>query len=532
MPLRKLQDARFTLMRDILISKEYLIGMLCVVTDFLHKSVERFPSKIAFADAKYELTYSEVETESKQIAYKLISENLFKKPIAILMEKGARELVAFLGVAMSGNYYTVLDEKMPQNRITKILDVFEPKVIITDLKNQKKAESLSDNVVLFEDLVESSLSFDEGELVKTAEENIIDTDILYVLFTSGSTGIPKGVIITHRSVIDYTLWVSETFSLDQHTVLGNQAPFYFDNSVLDIYCTIYNAATLYIIPQMLYAFPIRLLEYIRDHTINMIFWVPTILCRVADLGLLDKCDIGCLKNVLFAGEVMPAKQLNAWIRRLPEAVFANLYGPTEITVDCTCYIVDRQIRDDESVPIGKACRNTDVLVLNEKNELVKGEEKGELCVRGTSLSLGYYKNPEKTSEAFVQNPLNALYPELIYRTGDIVHYNDKGEIIFDGRRDFQIKHSGHRIELGEIETAVSSNQRTSYNCCLHDEQKDQLALFYTGDITEEDLKRFLIDLLPDYMIPNIMVKLSSMPLNMNGKIDRLKLKEEIKKGWK
>ena len=157
--------------------------------------------------------------------------------------------------------------------------------------------------------------------------------------------------------------MKRTFSLDHNTVIGNQAPFYFDNSVLDIYSTISNGGTLHVIPQMLYSFPIRLLEYIRDYRINTIFWVPTVLARVADLNLLDKCDIDCLEKVLFAGEVMPARQLNSWIRRLPNATFANLYGPTEITVDCTYYIVNRDIRDDESVPIGNACMNTDVPVL-------------------------------------------------------------------------------------------------------------------------------------------------------------------------
>lgn len=167
-------------------------------------------------------------------------------------------------------------------------------------------------------------------------------------------------------------------------------------------------------------------------------------------------------------------------RRLPNATFANLYGTTEITVDCTYYIVEREIRDDKSVPIGYACMNSDVMVLNEKNELVGTNEKGELCVRGSSLSLGYYNNPEKTAAAFVQNPLNNLYHELIYRTGDIVHYNERGEIIYDGRRDSQIKHTGHRIELGEIETAVFSNPKIKSNCCLHDASKDQLILFYVG----------------------------------------------------
>ena len=260
--------------------------------------------------------------------------------------------------------------------------------------------------------------------------------------------------------------------------------------------------------------------------INTIFWVPTVLSRVADLGILDKCDIDCLRNVLFAGEVMPTRQLNVWRKRLPKALFANLYGPTEITVDCTYYIVNRDIRDDESVPIGIPCRNTDILVLNADNQLVKVGEKGELCVRGSSLALGYYNNSEKTDAAFVQNPLNTLYRELIYRTGDIVHYNERNEIIYDGRKDSQIKHTGHRVELGEIETAVSGIQEILSNCCVHNVVKDLLVLFYVGDVDEQSIRKYLSSHLPDYMLPNAYVKLPCMPLNMNGKIDRVKLHED------
>lgn len=501
--------------------------MLHIVTQYLRDSAKCYPDHPALVDSKLTLTYRDALEEAEKIASEMVHRKLFKAPVAVLMDKGARTVTAFLGVAMSGNFYTVIDTKMPQIRVEKILETFQPAIILVDKRNIKKAQELGRDYVVYEELVEKTIDTDERNAIKDAESRIIDTDILYVLFTSGSTGIPKGVIIAHRSVIDYTEWVCETFKLDHNTVIGNQAPFYFDNSVLDIYSTMRSGGTLHIINQVLYSFPIRLLEYVRDHKINTIFWVPTVLSRVADLELLDKCDIDCLERVLFAGEVMPARPLNAWIKRLPKATFANLYGPTEITVDCTYYIVDREIRDDESVPIGYACMNSDVMVLNDKDELVKVNEKGELCVRGSSLSLGYYNNPEKTAAAFVQNPLNRIYHELIYRTGDIVHYNERGEIIYDGRKDSQIKHTGHRIELGEIETAVYSNAAIKSNCCLHEPEKDQLILFYVGDIDEAELRKYLSSRVPEYMLPNIYHKLDSMPLNMNGKIDRVKLKESL-----
>lgn len=497
------------------------------VTQYLRASSKKYPEHPAFVDNKITLTHCELLLETEKIAYALVKEGLFKKPIAVMMDKSARNLVAFLGVALSGNYYTAIDTRMPKKRVERILETFDPAFMIIDKHNIKKAKELGRAFLVIDDILNFVLSEDDKRQVERSESRIIDTDILYVLFTSGSSGIPKGVIITHRSVIDYIEWVAKTFQLDHSTVLGNQAPFYFDNSVFDIYSTLRNGATLYIIPQSLFMFPIRLLEYLRDNQINTILWVPTMLSRIADLQVLDKCEIDCLKKVLFLGEVMPARQLNVWISRLPDAVFANLYGPTETTVACTCYIVDRKIEDDEPVPIGYPCANTDILVLNDEDQLAEVNQKGELCVRGSSLSLGYYNNPEKTAEAFVQNPLNSLYHELIYRTGDIVHYNERGEIIYDGRRDFQIKHSGHRIELGEIEIAAFSNANVKSCCCMHDTKADKLILFYVGDIVESDLKKYLIGYVPEYMVPSDYQKLEEMPLNMNGKIDRVELKQRI-----
>lgn len=504
--------------------------MLFRVTDYLHNSFSRFPERVALVDRFRRVDYSAYQREADSIAYTLIEMELFKQPVAVYMDKSVQTIVAFLGVAESGNFYTVIDTKMPAERIRKISETFVPRVILCDRKNLKSAAEISNgaDIICYEDVVTNAVSSEQEKEIRQVESRIIDTDILYVLFTSGSTGIPKGVIISHRSVIDYIEWAGETFEFDETTVFGNQAPLYFDNSVLDIYSTVRCGGCLHVIPQMCFSFPIRLLEYVRDNEINTVFWVPTVLSRVANMDLLDKCDINCLKNVLFAGEVMPAKQLNMWMNRLPEAVFANLYGPTEITVDCTFYIVDREISDDESVPIGYPCRNTDILILNEENKLADVNEKGELCVRGTSLALGYYGNPDRTKEVFVQNPLNNAYQELIYRTGDIVHINDRGEIIYDGRMDSQVKHTGHRIELGEIETAVSSIDGIEMNACLHRSDTDQLILFYSGTVAEEEIRKRLADSLPEYMLPNICNKLAAMPLNANGKIDRKKLSEEMR----
>lgn len=276
-------------------------------------------------------------------------------------------------------------------------------------------------------------------------------------------------------------------------------------------------------------FPVKLLEYISEHKINTIYWVPTALCWVANNNVFETSDISCLKKILFAGEAMPAKQLNIWRRALPDAMYANLFGPTEVTDICNYYIVNREISDDESVPIGEACENTGILILDEENKPVQGHEMGELCVRGTTLAYGYYNNPEKTAEAFVQNPLNSSYQEIIYRTGDLVRYNEHNELIYVSRKDFQIKHLGYRIELGEIETAVSSIDGVTRNCCVFDEIKDRIVLFYSGNTEENQVVKKLKLLVPHYMIPALVIHMDLLPVNLNGKIDRHELKNILNK---
>ncbi len=504
------------------------------VTYWLDESAKRFPDKAAYVDEKKEITFGMLRAQARAIGGELAQRGLFKKPVAVFLEKGVDVLVSFMGAAYSCNFYSPIDVDMPGSRVNKILEVLEPALVITTgaLRDVFSAYDYEGDFLLLEDILAQSQDKPESArdaALDRARSKGVDTDLLYVLFTSGSTGIPKGVTINHRSVIDYIDWVTETFGITEKDSFGNQAPFYFDNSILDIYSTLKTGATTYIIPKTLFAQPVLLLAYLKEKKINTIFWVPSALIVVAKLKAFRNVDLSdTLRRVLFCGEVMPNKQLNVWRKFLPDVQYANLYGPTEITDACTYYIVDREFTDEEPLPIGFPMPNTDILVLNERDELVTGEEAGELCVRGTSLSMGYYKNPEKTAEAFVQNPLNKAVPETIYRTGDIVKYNERGEILYLSRKDFQIKHMGHRIELGEIETAVSSLQEISLNCCLYDGKRSKIVLFIEEELEKAYINEKISRLVPDYMLPDKVIHVETMPINANGKIDRVKLKEYIK----
>ncbi|ELH3500531.1 amino acid adenylation domain-containing protein [Campylobacter upsaliensis] len=496
--------------------------MICHIDDFLQKSVKKFPHKTLFKEmGGVSITYKEFDDLSQKVATKLLNtlaKEPIQSPILIILPKSINTLISFFGVAKSGNFYTLLDEKMPLERIEKIIKVLKPKAFITS----KSLNLKLDLPTLYTEDFES-YERDEEALIKARLKHI-DTNLLYVFFTSGSTGLPKGVSISHKSVIDYAFWVSEEFELDENEIIANQAPLYFDNSILDIFPTIKEGGSVHLVPNSLFAFPLKVLEYLENEEVNTIFWVPSVLIYFANTQALEKFKLEKLKKVLFCGEIMPNKQLNYWRTHLPHTLFANLYGPTEITDVCCFYKVDREFKDDELLPIGKACKNTELLVFDEnKNFINEVGKKGELYVRGTSLSLGYYNDIEKTKVAFIQNPLHHNYLDLLYKTGDIVAYNEFGELLCYGRLDNQIKFKGHRIELGEIEAVLNSHEKIKNSACIF--KDDKLIAFYESE-EELDLKGFCKQKLPPYMIASSFVRVEKFALNANGKIDRKILSEK------
>lgn len=496
----------------------------------LRKAAERFPDKTAFRDAEKRITFSELDSNARALAYVIHQRlgGITNQAVGVYLPKGVDCITAFMGIIYSGNYYTPLDIAMPDERLEKILGTLDPALIVTDRTHTKNVSEFS--AILLDEIKNVPI---EDEVLRSILNSVIDTDVLYVMFTSGSTGNPKGVTVTHRGVNDYVDWLTETFSFDKTTVFGNQAPFYFDNSVLDIYSTLRNGCETVIIPEEKFLSGTQLCAFLKENRINTIFWVPSAMELTANSGALEKVPLEQLTKILFAGEAMPTKLLNQWRKHIPHAMYANLYGPTEITVDCTCYIVDREFDDSESLPIGTACQNTGILVLNDQNKPVQVGETGELCVRGSCVAHGYYGDWAKTQQAFVQNPLNSRYPEIIYRTGDLAKYNERGELIFVGRKDHQIKHRGYRIELGEIETAASCAPDVENCCAVYDEENQRIVLFVTPEtVNKKVLYAHLNHLLPKYMLPGLIAAEKILPLNQNGKIDRKILKESLKENDK
>ncbi len=491
------------------------------VIEYLVTTAAKYPKKTAVQDSTGSITFTELLRSAFVIADEIKAKGLWKSPIGVYISKGCLMVQAFAGINLSGNFYIPLDTKSPNDRILSILNVLESEVIITDKAHEQQLKEICDRQVI---VIEEVLGH-EPQQDAQAEQYLlgqIDTDPVYAIFTSGSTGTPKGVVIAHRGVVDYIDWAVSTFSVTSEAVIGNQAPFYFDNSTLDIYLMYATGATLDIIPEMHFSFPAKLVDYMNEHQISFVFWVPFALINVANFDIFKDKKPQYLKDVLFAGEVMPNKHLNYWRKYLPSCRYANLYGPTEITVDCTFYEVDRAFTDDEPLPIGIACRNSGVLILvNQEREAAINEE-GELCVRGSSLALGYYNDWEKTRNAFIQNPLNKHYPEIIYCTGDIVYCNEQGEIIYVGRKDSQIKHNGYRIELGEIENAVLASKMVDNCCAVYDFTNKKIVLYYQAqeELDQRAFRKEVANKIPRYMIPSAYYREETLKQNGSGKIDR------------
>ncbi len=500
--------------------------------ELFEETVRKYPQKVAVIDKDREIVFSDLRGKSLQLASALMALGIGQnRPVGVFLDKSIESVYADLGILYAGDFYMNLDIKTPAERIRNILQLVEPAAIISTTRQIKPIEGIIPStmkVILLDEAGEGA-DVDAADIIRRLS-TIIDTDPSCIINTSGSTGTPKGVVLNHKSFFDFIDWAIDTFHFGDDLVMGSLSPIVFDIYSFELCMLMAKASTLVVLPAHLAAFPAKILEVLEQQKVNFLFWVPTIMVNIANMDLLSAFKLESLRTVWFAGEVFPTKQYNYWHHHLPEVTFANLYGPIEITLDCTYYIINKE-PDEEPLPIGYPCRNTDILILDDEDRAVKepGVE-GELCVRGTSLAMGYYNNPEKTAAAFVQNPLNKAYPELIYRTGDIVCLNDEGLIMFKGRKDNIVKHMGYRTDLGEIEHVIINTLKLVKNgCIVYNQSEKQITLFYEAadEIPVSEFRLQIGKVLPKYMIPTAFHHLEQLQRNANGKIDRLFYKKQV-----
>lgn len=499
------------------------------ILDLIEESAKKYPDKYAFGDTERDITFEALCDSCKKVGTKLADKINTADAVAFYMDKSVDAVCGMFGAVYAGGFYSFLDVKQPQVRTESVLNILDPKVIFTDKENFEKISSYntSAEIMVLEEVLATATEINQKKL-QSVRQNFQDVNPLYVNFTSGSTGVPKGVVVSHRSVIEFITYFTDIFGIKSDDIIGNQAPFDFDVSVKDIYSGLMTGAKVQLIPKKYFSMPTNLMDYLADKEVTTLIWAVSAMCFVSVMKGFDYRLPEKIHTVMFSGEVLPIKHYKIWKKHLPNAKYVNLYGPTEITCNCTYYVLDREYDDAEVIPMGKAFPNEKVFLLDENDNLVtEVGVQGEICVGGTALALGYYKDWERTNQVFVQNPLNKAYNEMIYRTGDLGKYNEDGDLLYVSRKDFQIKHLGHRIELGEIEAVTMAREGVTRTCCIYDHEKQRLILFFTGDRDKVALMKELRTVLPPFMLPNSLVPVEEMPLNKNGKIDRNKLMNDF-----
>lgn len=497
------------------------------ILKMLDRASEKYTGKVVYRDGEENITFGELKKQAQAVGSWIAKKLPPESPVSVLAGRNIITPVCYLGIVQAGCFYAPMDLTMPASRLNQILSVVDSKVMLVSKENLELARSLEykGEIVVIEDILDTQI---DEDLLKSAQNNLTEYSPLYVIFTSGSSGIPKGVITSHNSLMCYLDALNEVIELNDEDILANQSPLDYIAAVRDIYLPLMSGAETVIVPKNEFAMGGRLFDVLNKYKVTTICWSAAGMEVPAKLGAFDEAVPEYLTKIVFSGSVLPGKYLKIWQENLPNAMFVNQYGPTETTASCTYYVVNEEATEETVLSIGKPYKHYKVLLLSEDNESVSKGEVGEICVLGPCLALGYYGDAERTSEAFIQNPLNKNYRELIYKTGDLGRIEADGNLTFLGRKDRQIKHMGHRIELAELELTALKLDGVEECCVLYDTDKKQIYMFVIGDNEPRDVVLHFRKEMPPFMVPRKVIKLEEMPRLPNSKIDMQELKSYFK----
>jgi D-alanine--poly(phosphoribitol) ligase subunit 1 len=483
------------------------------------------------------VTFSQLEALSNKIAHFLQAKGLKKNEVvAIFNNKSPEAYAAMLACLKTGIIYTNLDPNSPYQRIKKIIERCKPSIILHDIILPDVAAHIVSELGI--DLIETGPSFVTAVEAYAADlpaavNDITGSDPAYIMFTSGSTGFPKGAVITHGNLLNFIEWGRTTFNVASDDIFTNANPIYFDNSVFDFYVSLFSGAQLVPLTADITKDPFTLIREVEAAHCNTWFSVPSLLVYLLTTKALSASKLPGMKRFIFGGEGFPKPKLKKLYELFNgQATLYNVYGPTECTCICSSYVISEKDFEDMNVlaPLGFLAPNFSYVLLDHGEV---SANKGELCLKGPNVGAGYYNDADRTAGAFIQNPANNNYNEIVYRTGDLVEVDMNGHLHFKGRADNQVKHMGYRIELEEIESVLNTLDHVDEAAVIYEKLGDglgQIISFVSSPVItdEASIMMQLKNMLPDYMLPKKMFIMTELPKNQNGKIDRVALKEKRK----